>query len=101
MAGAFDQVRQDFSRVSEAALGDIRGDRSAALADVYTGQTRAMQAAVQGIQGNVDTQVAQIRANNTLTQAQNFRPEPESGSIVWPKMGYRASRSCPNSCGTV
>lgn len=66
----FQSIRDQFSDVVSGAVSDIRGDRDAALAQVFQGQSQAMSAAVQGIQGNVNTQIAQINSNPNLTDAQ-------------------------------
>lgn len=66
----FEQVRDQFGDVTSAALSDVRGDRDEALAGVFQGQTAAAQAAIQGIQGNINQQVAAIGANPNLTAAQ-------------------------------
>lgn len=67
---AFDFAHRKFSGALSDALSDVEGARETAMADVYTGQAQAMQAAVQGTHGQVNAQVAEINANPDLTQAQ-------------------------------
>jgi len=67
---AFVDSRYYMERVLNQSRSEVEGAREAALADVYTGQAQAMQAAVQETQGNVNAQIAEINANPNLTQAQ-------------------------------
>lgn len=66
----FERLRAEFGAEADASFDRIDTQREEALADAEQGRSAAMQAAVQGIQGNVNTQVAQIMANPNLTQAQ-------------------------------
>lgn len=66
----FDRLRTQFDRAASDSFNRIDGQRGAALAEVNAGRSAALQAAVQGIQGSVNTQVAQIMANGSLTQSQ-------------------------------
>jgi len=66
----FNRLRDEFGDTADASFDRIDSQREEALGNVDQGRAAAMQAAVQGIQGNVNTQVAQIMANNNLTDAQ-------------------------------
>lgn len=66
----FENVRSEFDAMSTAALGRVDVQREEAMAGVMRGQTAAMQAAVSGIQGNINSQVAQINSNPNLSDAQ-------------------------------
>lgn len=66
----FDQISDDFGAVADASFDRLDSNREDALAEVDRGRSAAMQAAVQGIQGNVNNQIATINSNPNLTQAQ-------------------------------
>jgi hypothetical protein len=66
----FEGLRSDFREQVSSSLGRMGGFRQEALADVYKGQSLAMDSAVQGIQGNINTQMSQIRGNPNLSEAQ-------------------------------
>jgi hypothetical protein len=66
----FERLRDEFGEAADASFDRIDSQRTEALADVQQGRAAAMQAAVQGIQGNVNNQVAQIQANPNLTDSQ-------------------------------
>lgn len=66
----FNRLRDEFGDSADASFDRIDSQREDALANVDQGRSAAMQAAVQGIQGNVNTQVAQIMSNPNLTDAQ-------------------------------
>jgi len=66
----FNRLRDEFGETADASFDRIDSQREDALANMDQGRSAAMQAAVQGIQGNVNTQVAQIMSNNNLTDAQ-------------------------------
>ncbi len=66
----FDRLREELGGRASAAFDRIDSERSEALGQVMEGRSSAMQAAVQGIQGNVNTQVSQIMANPNLSNAQ-------------------------------
>lgn len=66
----FDRIRDEFGEAGEASFDRVDSKYEDASAEATRGRTAAMQAAVQGIQGNVNTQVAQIMSNPNLTQSQ-------------------------------
>lgn len=66
----FDRLREEFGEAADASFDRIDSERGEALTNAEYGRSEAMQAAVQGIQGNVNNQVAQIMANPDLTQSQ-------------------------------
>lgn len=66
----FERLRQEFDTQASTAFDRVDSQREAALGQVMQGQSLAMQSAVQGIQGNVNNQVAQIMANPNLSDAQ-------------------------------
>ena len=66
----FDRLRNEFGDISAAALADVDTKATAALGQVMDGRATAMQAAVQGIQGNINTAVSKIQSDPNLTQAQ-------------------------------
>lgn len=66
----FDRLRGEYGEAADASFDRIDSQRGEALTNAEQGRSAAMQAAVQGIQGNVNTQVAQIMANPDLTQSQ-------------------------------
>lgn len=66
----FEGIRETFREQVSGSLGRMGGFREEALADVYKGQSLAMDSAVQGIQGTINTQVSQIRGNPNLTESQ-------------------------------
>ncbi|MEE9592304.1 MAG: hypothetical protein V3W28_01840, partial [Thermoplasmata archaeon] len=66
----FDRLRDQFGQAADASFDRIDAQRGQALGRADEGRSAAMQAAVQGIQGNVNTQVAQIMANPNLTRSQ-------------------------------
>lgn len=66
----FERLRSQFENTSNIALDRVDSQREAALADVFMGQGAAMEAAVQGIQGNLNSTIAKIQANPNLTSAQ-------------------------------
>lgn len=59
-----------FGRMLDERLGTITERADQALGDVMKGHEWAMQSAVQGIQGNVNNQVAQINADPNLSPTQ-------------------------------
>jgi hypothetical protein len=59
----FEQLRTQFGSQVSGALGRHEAQRSDAMGQVFRGQSAAMQAAVEGIQGNIRDQVAQIQGN--------------------------------------
>ena len=66
----FDRLNERFGDAADVSFDRIGGQRAEALGNVDQGRSEAMQAAVQGIQGNVNTQTAQIMANPNLTASQ-------------------------------
>jgi hypothetical protein len=66
----FEKVRGEFDAQASGAFDRIDAQREGAMADVMEGQGMAAQAAIQGIQGNINNQVAQIQANPNLTAGQ-------------------------------
>jgi hypothetical protein len=66
----FTNLRKEFDVQAGDAFERVEGQRAEALAEVHQGQSAAMQAAVQGIQGTINQQVSQINANPDLTDAQ-------------------------------
>lgn len=66
----FDAAIAGFQEKIDAAQGILDVKESAALAGVMEGKASAMMAAVQGTQGQVNSQVAQINANPNLTAGQ-------------------------------
>ncbi len=66
----FDRLNERFGDAADVSFDRVEGQRAEALGDVDRGRSEAMQAAVQGIQGNVNTQTAQIMANPNLTASQ-------------------------------
>lgn len=66
----FNRLRDEFGEAADASFDRIDTQREDALGKADQGRSAAMQAAVQGIQGNVNTQVAQIMSNPNLTQSQ-------------------------------
>lgn len=66
----FNRLRDEFGDTADASFDRVDSQREDALANVDQGRSAAMQAAVQGIQGNVNTQVAKIMSNPNITDAQ-------------------------------
>lgn len=66
----FERLREEFGAEADASFDRIDVQREAALAGVMQGRSQAMEAAVQGVQGNVNNQIAQIQANGSLTDSQ-------------------------------
>lgn len=70
ISAEFDRISSDYDRDVSQSLGRMDAKAEAAAANAMQHRADAMQAAVQGIQGNVNTAIAQINANPNLTQAQ-------------------------------
>lgn len=66
----FERLREEFGAEADASFDRLDVQREAALAGVMQGRSQAMEAAVQGVQGNVNNQIAQIQANTSLTASQ-------------------------------
>lgn len=66
----FGELRDEFTALSDASFDRVEGQREEALGNVMQGRSMAMEAAVQGIQGNVNNQIAKIQSNPNLTDAQ-------------------------------
>ncbi len=66
----FTRLRDEFGVAADASFDRIDSQREEALADVMQGRSTAMQAAVQGIQGSINSSIAQIQANPNLSQSQ-------------------------------
>lgn len=66
----FNRLRDEFGDQADVSFDRIDSQRTEALGNAEQGRSAAMQAAVQGIQGNVNNQVAQIMSNPNLTDAQ-------------------------------
>lgn len=66
----FEDLRQQLSVERDASFERTDAQRGEALGQVMQGRSSAMQAAVQGIQGNVNNQVASIQSNPNLTDSQ-------------------------------
>lgn len=66
----FDANIDEFQQRITSSQGIIDQKESAALSQVMVGKSQAMAAAVQGTQGQVNSQIAQINANPSLTDSQ-------------------------------
>ncbi len=66
----FDRLKDEFSTIGMDALARTDARGIAAAGQVMEGRTAAMQAAVQGIQGNINASIAKIQSDPNLTQAQ-------------------------------
>ena len=66
----FERLRAEFGSEAEASFDRIESRSDDALGDVMKGRAAAMEAAVQGTQGTVNSQIAQIQANPNLTAGQ-------------------------------
>lgn len=66
----FNRLRDQFGDAADASFDRIDSQREEALTNAEQGRSAAMQAAVQGIQGTVNSQVAAIMANPELTDSQ-------------------------------
>ncbi|KKN39471.1 hypothetical protein LCGC14_0743000 [marine sediment metagenome] len=66
----FERLRGEFDLIADASFERTDANRREALAGVMQGRSQAMEAAVQGVQGNVNNQIAQIQSNTNLTDSQ-------------------------------
>ncbi|KKM90948.1 hypothetical protein LCGC14_1233490 [marine sediment metagenome] len=66
----FEKLRGEFDLIADASFERTEGNRREALAGVMQGRSQAMEAAVQGVQGNINNQIAQIQSNTNLTDSQ-------------------------------
>lgn len=66
----FDRLKTEFGEVSSAAFDRLNIKEAEAAAQVMKGRGAAMEAAVQGVQGNVNSQVARIMSDPNLTNSQ-------------------------------
>ncbi len=66
----FERLRGEFDTLADASFARTDAARQEALNNVMVGRSQAMEAAVQGVQGNVNNQISQIRSNPNLTSAQ-------------------------------
>lgn len=66
----FNRLRDEFGVEADASFDRLDTQLADALAGAEEGRSEAMQAAVQGLQGTVNSEVAKIMANPNLTQSQ-------------------------------
>ncbi len=66
----FEGLRAQLNVERDASFERVEGQRAEALGQVMKGRSAAMQAAVQGIQGNINNQIGAIKSNPNLTDAQ-------------------------------
>ncbi len=66
----FEGLRAQLNVERDASFERVEGQRAEALSQVMQGKSSAMQAAVQGIQGNINNQIGAIKSNPNLTDAQ-------------------------------
>lgn len=63
-------AKQDFQTFAQEGLGQVTARADQAIADVAKGQGYALQAATQGIQGNIQAQVNAISSDPNIPPAQ-------------------------------
>lgn len=66
----FEKLREEFGVESDASFDRLDSQLADALTGAEEGRSLAMQAAVQGIHGTINSEVAKIMANPNLTQSQ-------------------------------